>query len=125
MKSRGSSPFANEPVVDSPLPRGDHRGELLLHAAVVPISAKDRPDEEHRSVVTLVFGLTAWQAAAVLALCAAAVFVPVLRAGFVWGDAQTITHNPLIRSMGGFGHVWATPVARATPYYAPITATFL
>src|SRR5438552_6851806 len=48
------------------------------------------------------------------------VYLPPLRAGFVWDDEQLITSNPLLRRFSGLIEIWS--VGRTADYF-PITNT--
>jgi tetratricopeptide (TPR) repeat protein len=48
------------------------------------------------------------------------VYLPALRAGFVWDDEQLITSNPLLRTFSGLVEIWS---GGRTADYFPITNT--
>jgi len=48
------------------------------------------------------------------------VYLPALRAGFVWDDEQLITSNPLFRTFSGLIEIWS---GGRTADYFPITNT--
>ena len=60
--------------------------------------------------------------AAVLALLAIVVYVPAIRAGFVWNDDTFLTINPLVRDDQGLRLFWLSTEA---PDYFPLTSTTL
>ena len=47
-------------------------------------------------------------------------YIPALRGGFVWDDAELITNNPMVRSENGLSGFWFT--TEAIDYY-PLTST--
>jgi tetratricopeptide (TPR) repeat protein len=49
-------------------------------------------------------------------------FLPVLRAGFIWNDDSFLTQNPLIHAADGLRRFWASTEA---PDYFPLTSTSL
>jgi tetratricopeptide (TPR) repeat protein len=56
-----------------------------------------------------------------LILITIAVYLPVLRNGFIWDDDAYVTANPLLRSPGGLERIWTQPTA--TPQYYPLAFT--
>jgi protein O-mannosyl-transferase len=55
-----------------------------------------------------------------IALAAFMVYLPVLKAGYIWDDDTALTENPLIRSLSGLYDIWFT----TKPYdYFPLTFT--
>jgi tetratricopeptide (TPR) repeat protein len=68
-----------------------------------------------------VIALKRWPLAAKIALIVGAVvvvYLPALRAGFVWDDEPLITANPLMRNLSGLGEIWS---GSRTADYFPIT----
>jgi len=48
-------------------------------------------------------------------------YLPALRAGFVWDDAEYVTENALLRTLGGLGRIWVEPAAAPQSYPLPLT----
>ncbi|PYK53167.1 MAG: hypothetical protein DME47_07475, partial [Verrucomicrobia bacterium] len=46
-------------------------------------------------------------AAAIIVGAVLLVYLPALRAGFVWDDEQLITSNPLLRTFSGLIEIWS------------------
>jgi hypothetical protein len=64
-----------------------------------------------------------WRLVGVAAIIVGAVllvYLPALRAGFVWDDEQLITSNPLLRTFSGLIEIWS---GGRTADYFPITNT--
>jgi tetratricopeptide (TPR) repeat protein len=64
-----------------------------------------------------------WRSMAQVAIifgAALLVYLPALRAGFVWDDEQLITSNPLLRTFSGLIEIWS---GGRTADYFPITNT--
>jgi tetratricopeptide (TPR) repeat protein len=61
-----------------------------------------------------------WIGAAVLILLTVAVYIPAIRAGFVFDDPFLITDNPLVKASDGLYRFWFTTEA---PDYYPVTST--
>ena len=59
-------------------------------------------------------------AAAIILAAVLVVYLPALRAGFVWDDEQLITSNPLLRTFSGLIEIWS---GGRTADYFPITNT--
>ena len=59
-------------------------------------------------------------AAAIIVGAVLLVYLPALRAGFVWDDEQLITSNPLLRTFSGLIEIWS---GGRTADYFPITNT--
>src|SRR5213595_4237932 len=59
-------------------------------------------------------------AAAIIVGAVLLVYLPALRAGFVWDDEQLITSNPLLRTFSGLIEIWS---GGQTADYFPITNT--
>jgi len=59
-------------------------------------------------------------AAAIIVAAVLVVYLPSLRAGFVWDDEQLITSNPLLRTFSGLIEIWS---GGRTADYFPITNT--
>ena len=59
-------------------------------------------------------------AAAIIVGAVLVVYLPSLRAGFVWDDEQLITSNPLLRTFSGLIEIWS---GGRTADYFPITNT--
>jgi tetratricopeptide (TPR) repeat protein len=57
-----------------------------------------------------------------LCLAVAVAYLPLLRAGFVWDDASTLTGNPLIRAGSGLYRLWFTTEGAD---YWPVTSSSL
>ena len=57
-------------------------------------------------------------AAAVLAAITVLVYVPAMRAGFIWDDGDMVTNNPLIKSAGGLHDIW---LGKNMTDYHPLT----
>src|SRR3990172_989320 len=56
----------------------------------------------------------------IIALVTFVVYLPVLRAGYIWDDDTALTENPLIRSVAGLYNIWFS----TKPYdYFPLTFT--
>ncbi|HEV2095679.1 MAG TPA: tetratricopeptide repeat protein [Chthoniobacterales bacterium] len=54
--------------------------------------------------------MSRWKFAGQMAVIVAAVviiYIPAMRAGFVWDDEPLVTKNPLLRSVAGLGEIWA------------------
>src|SRR6185295_2448773 len=62
-------------------------------------------------------------APAVLALLVLAVFLPVLKAGWIWDDDRYVLHNLALRSFDGLWRIWTG--LRTEPQYYPLTHTGL
>lgn len=60
-------------------------------------------------------------ALAAIALAAAAAYLPILRAEFIWDDAEYVTANPAVLEADGIGRIWTDP--DSCPYYYPTTFT--
>ena len=58
--------------------------------------------------------------AALIILLTVVVYLPALRAGFIWDDDNLVIENPLIRMPGGLHRFWFTTQA---PDYWPLTST--
>lgn len=65
----------------------------------------------------------AWQAGVLLVALTLAACLPALRAGFVWEDDRTLTHNPHLQSLGGLAAIWFD--TGAAPRFRPLTQTAL
>jgi protein O-mannosyl-transferase len=59
-----------------------------------------------------------WQGAVLLVVACLIVYLPAMRAGFVWDDDLLVTANPLVLDPAGLHHIWFGSDA---PDYAPIT----
>ncbi len=59
-------------------------------------------------------------AAALLTVVTVIVYLPALRAGFIWDDDQYVTQNLLLRTPAGLAQIWLAP---AGVNYLPLTAT--
>jgi hypothetical protein len=58
--------------------------------------------------------------ATIIALVAFIVYLPVLRAGYIWDDDTALTENPLVQSLSGLRDIWFS----TKPYdYFPLTFT--
>jgi tetratricopeptide (TPR) repeat protein len=57
-------------------------------------------------------------AAAVLAAITVLVYVPAMRAGFIWDDGDMVTNNPLIKSAHGLHDIW---LGKNLTDYHPLT----
>jgi tetratricopeptide (TPR) repeat protein len=66
--------------------------------------------------------LPAWLAAALLVAVALLVYLPALRAGFVWDDVSFLTDNPLIKAPDGLRLFW---FSTSPSDYFPLTSTML
>jgi tetratricopeptide (TPR) repeat protein len=75
------------------------------HAAPLPLAAR---------------GVAPWQLALV-ALAAVVVYLPALRGGFIWNDADYVTRGEL-QSFGGLGRIWFE--IGATEQYYPLLHSF-
>jgi len=67
--------------------------------------------------------LQPWQLTAQVAAIVAAVglvYLPALRADFVWDDEQLVTGNPLLRTFSGLLEIWA---GGRTADYFPVAST--
>src|SRR6266496_4643853 len=67
--------------------------------------------------------LQPWQLAAQVAAIVVAVglvYLPALRADFVWDDEQLVTGNPLLRTFSGLLEIWS---GGRTADYFPVTST--
>jgi protein O-mannosyl-transferase len=82
------------------------------------VKSRARGKAEH-SLGTSKFWSLAAQAAAIV-VAVALVYLPALRAGFVWDDEQLITRNPLLRTFSGLVEIWS---GGRTADYFPITNT--
>ena len=60
--------------------------------------------------------------AAVIATLACVVYIPAMRAGFVFDDFGLVTNNPLIQADDGLARIWSTTTQ---PDYFPLTSTSL
>lgn len=56
-----------------------------------------------------------------IALAAAAAYLPILRADFIWDDAEYVTANPAVLEADGIARIWTDP--DSCPYYYPTTFT--
>ena len=64
-----------------------------------------------------------WQQTALIAavvIAVAVVYLPALRADFVWDDSLLITGNPLLQSFSGLAEIWS---GERTADYFPLTNT--
>ena len=61
-----------------------------------------------------------WILALILVAVTCLAYIPALRGGFVWDDAELITNNPMVRSENGLSGFWFT--TEAIDYY-PLTST--
>lgn len=59
-----------------------------------------------------------WQLALLLVAVTFIAYIPVIRGGFVWDDAELITQNPMVREGNGLQRIWFTK--EAFDYY-PLT----
>ncbi len=59
-----------------------------------------------------------------LFLCAVVVYIPALRAGYVWDDAAAIAENPHNKSLHGLVTLWTRPSTIPLKHYWPLTFTF-
>jgi len=48
-------------------------------------------------------------------------YLPILHAGFIWGDNHYVTHNSALRTLAGLASLWTDPTA--TPQYCPLVYT--
>jgi tetratricopeptide (TPR) repeat protein len=64
-----------------------------------------------------------WLWAAALGGLTVVVYLPVLRAGWVWDDDDYVTANQALRSLHGLWQLWAEP--GIVPQYYPVTFTSL
>jgi hypothetical protein len=83
--------------------------------------------ESHRSKVQLV-QTDPWAPGVrnilMLALLGLLVYLPSLRAGFIWDDDFFITDNPVIRTFGGLLPMWTKLSAATLQYYPAVHTTF-
>ena len=63
-----------------------------------------------------------WVRAGIIVLVTVVVYIPALRAGFVWDDDLFLTNNPLIKANDGLYRFWFT---REPPDYFPLVSTSL
>jgi tetratricopeptide (TPR) repeat protein len=61
-----------------------------------------------------------WMLALILLAVTCIAYIPAIRGGFVWDDAELITHNPLIKDGNGLQKFWFT--TESLDYY-PLTST--
>jgi tetratricopeptide (TPR) repeat protein len=82
------------------------------------VESRARGKAEHSLDSSSFWSLTAQMAAILVAV--ALVYLPALRAGFVWDDEQLLTRNPLLRTFSGLVEIWS---GGRTADYFPITNT--
>src|SRR5437764_6653089 len=78
-----------------------------------------RPRKTDRSVATRA-PWRLWARAVIIVLITSIVYLPAMRAGFVWDDDLLVVKNPLLRTWSGLGEIWGFG---RTPDYFPLTNT--
>jgi hypothetical protein len=69
-----------------------------------------------------IFGKRASLQIGVIVLMTLLVYIPAMRAGFIWDDDLFLTENPLIKADDGLYHYWFSTKA---PDYFPLVSTSL
>lgn len=59
-----------------------------------------------------------WLGVAVIIAVTLVVYLPALRAGFIWDDDKLVTNNPVVHAADGWWRVWQPS---ATQFYFPVT----
>mgnify|MGYP001617037127 CR=1 FL=1 len=87
--------------MDRPAPSGD------------PSVPSTKPLIEARTRLLLGCGL--------IVILTLAVYIPAIRAGYIWDDDHYLTKNALVQSPGGLSRIWFEP--KASPQYYPLVFT--